>query len=264
LTKRVAVADLMGPPIPPLLVFFLLSHPMRYVVTKSLIGAPSVKFNCPGCRVRLTSSLREAGDRDACPECGCAFDVPGVTERQQLERRENAEREKHAIEREQAAAAKLQAAQERAAKRAEELEVREQQRAEAVERLQARMRSQQAPASETPFAAYQSPAASPPPLRSPAAAACPYCGGDVPTRAQKCRHCGEWLVRTNHSDGLAGCLGFLLGPIGLWYKGHWAAGFAWITAAILFGLVLFPYGFLLFPIFLIGMTIHAAAAKGRR
>ena len=28
------------------------------------------------------------------------------------------------------------------------------------------------------------------------------------------------------SDGTAGCLGLFLGPVGLWYKGQWAAGFA--------------------------------------
>lgn len=237
---------------------------MRYFVTKSLIGTPSVKYNCPGCKVRLTSSLREAGDADACPECGYAFEVPGVKERQRLEQRENAEREKREAEREQKAATKLQAAQERAAKRAAELEAMERQKADALDRHRANMQSQRASELERPLAAYQDPAASPSPQRASATAACPYCGGDVPRRAQKCRHCGEWLVSTNHSDGLAGCLGFMLGPVGLWYKGHWAAGFAWIAAAFLFGFALFPFGFLLFPIFLIGMTIHAAAAKGRR
>ncbi len=237
---------------------------MRYFVTKSLIGTPSVKYNCPGCKVRLTSSLREAGDADACPECGYAFEVPGVKERQQIEQRENAEREKREAEREQKAAAKLLAAQERAAKRAEELEAREQQRAAAVERLQARMQSQPPPASEPTLAAYQPPAVSTPPLRAPAAAACPYCGGDVPLRAQKCRHCGEWLVSTNHSDGLAGCLSFFIPPLGLWYKRNWAAGFAWIAIAFLIGIAFFPLGFLLLPVFWIGIIIHAVVAKGRR
>lgn len=236
---------------------------MRYFVTKSLIGTPSVKYNCPGCKVRLTSSLREAGDADACPECGYAFEVPGVKERQRLEQRENAEREKREAEREHKAAAKLQAAQERAAKRAARLEELERQRAEELERYRASMQSQQAPASQAPLATYQSPA-SLQPRRSPVAATCPYCGGDIPTRAQKCRHCGEWLADTHHSDGLAGCLSFIFAPLGLWYKGHWAAGFAWLVAIVFVLMATGGLGILLIPGFWIGTTIHAILAKGRR
>jgi hypothetical protein len=32
-------------------------------------------------------------------------------------------------------------------------------------------------------------------------------------------------------------VGLLLGPVGLWYKGQWAAGFAWLVMAILFGIM---------------------------
>ena len=31
---------------------------------------------------------------------------------------------------------------------------------------------------------------------------------------------------------IAGVLGFFLGPVGLWYKGRWAAGFAWIFIGV--------------------------------
>lgn len=37
--------------------------------------------------------------------------------------------------------------------------------------------------------------------------ACPFCHGDVPQQARKCRHCGEWLVRRQfHLKILAYCL----------------------------------------------------------
>lgn len=94
---------------------------------------------------------------------------------------------------------------------------------------------------------------------------CPYCDGPISEEAQKCRHCGEFLTDTGHSDFLAGCLGFFLGPVGLWYKGQWAAGFAWIAAwfFIFMPVVFFTagLGIVLVPFLWIGMAIHAAAAK---
>ena len=48
-----------------------------------------------------------------------------------------------------------------------------------------------------------------------------------------------------------------LGPVGLWYKGHWAAGFAWLVMAII-GL---STTIILGPVFWVGMAVHAAIAK---
>lgn len=56
------------------------------------------------------------------------------------------------------------------------------------------------------------------------------------------------------SDGLAGLLGFLLGPVGLWYKRQWAAGFAWLAGAFIAGAM---SGGFLAPVAWIGMAIHA-------
>ena len=63
---------------------------------------------------------------------------------------------------------------------------------------------------------------------------------------------------------MAGCLGFCLGPIGLWHKGHWAAGFAWIAMAILIVVGTGGIGIVLAPVFWIGMGIHAYNAKPKR
>ena len=62
------------------------------------------------------------------------------------------------------------------------------------------------------------------------------------------------------SNGLAFLLGLLLGPVGLWYKGNWAAGFAWLVM----GLIMIPLTrFLAAPLFWLGMAIHAAGATAK-
>ena len=62
------------------------------------------------------------------------------------------------------------------------------------------------------------------------------------------------------SNALAFILGLLLGPVGLWYKGHWAAGFAWLVMAIIVGALT---GLIAAPLFWFGMAIHAAVAEPR-
>jgi hypothetical protein len=60
------------------------------------------------------------------------------------------------------------------------------------------------------------------------------------------------------SNLVAGVLALLLGPVGLWYKGHWVAGFAWmIISLVLWAAV----DFFAIPIVVIGLVIHAVAAK---
>ena len=63
---------------------------------------------------------------------------------------------------------------------------------------------------------------------------------------------------------MAGCLGLLLGPVGLWYKGQWAAGFAWIVITILIMLATGGFGIVLAPFFWIGMAVHAYSAPAKR
>ena len=60
------------------------------------------------------------------------------------------------------------------------------------------------------------------------------------------------------SNGLAFVLGLLLGPVGLWYKRQWAAGFAWLVMGIIVGVATMG---LAAPVFWIGMAIHAAVAE---
>jgi hypothetical protein len=90
---------------------------------------------------------------------------------------------------------------------------------------------------------------------------CPYCKEEILAGAEKCKHCGEFLAIPEKSNALAGCLGLFLGPVGLWYKGHWAAGFAWLAMAVLSGLATSG---LAAPLFWIGMAIHAAVIKPKR
>jgi hypothetical protein len=87
---------------------------------------------------------------------------------------------------------------------------------------------------------------------------CPFCKEPIVAGALKCKHCGSNLAAAQKSDVAAGCLGLLFGPVGLWYKGHWAAGFAWLAMAVLLG---FASGGWLVPVFWIGMAIHAAVAR---
>ena len=94
--------------------------------------------------------------------------------------------------------------------------------------------------------------------------ACRFCQGPVNPGVQKCRHCGEFLSAPPHSNGLAGCLGLVLGPIGLWYKGQWAAGFAWIVVAVLVILGTGGLGIVFAPFFWIGMGVHAYVATPKR
>ena len=65
----------------------------------------------------------------------------------------------------------------------------------------------------------------------------------------------------SHSDALAGCLGLFLGPVGLWYKGQWLAGFAWLAMAILVVAGSGGLGIVFAPVFWFGMCIHAIVAK---
>lgn len=107
--------------------------------------------------------------------------------------------------------------------------------------------------------------------------ACPICNGVVDSLAARCHHCGVEFVRqrqetttspqvihhyihhggTDRSSLAAGCLALALGPVGLWYKGQWAAGFAWLVMTVLLsaatGLIAAPFCWL-------GMAVHAIMA----
>jgi hypothetical protein len=50
-------------------------------------------------------------------------------------------------------------------------------------------------------------------------------------------------------------------PLGPWYTGHWAAGFAWLAIIVIVALATGGVGIVLAPIVWIGMIIHAIVAK---
>lgn len=60
------------------------------------------------------------------------------------------------------------------------------------------------------------------------------------------------------SNVLAFILGLFLGPVGLWYKGHWAAGFVWFAALVILG---GATGGTAAPAIWLFQAIHAAVAK---
>ena len=95
---------------------------------------------------------------------------------------------------------------------------------------------------------------------------CPACKGTIEYGVSRCRHCGEDFRVSNKSDGLACCLALFLGPVGLWYKGCWGAGFAWLAGIFLWAVVTVALAFIpiiFLPVFPIGMMIHAYKAKPR-
>ena len=67
----------------------------------------------------------------------------------------------------------------------------------------------------------------------------------------------------NKSNLVAGIFGLFLGPVGLWYKGHWAAGFAWLVVGGLTIVITGGFGLVFAPVFWIGMMIHAIIAEPR-
>ncbi|WP_146593628.1 hypothetical protein [Novipirellula galeiformis] len=50
---------------------------MKFQLKKSVLGRYTTKYQCPKCKIGLSSALEEAGQPDNCPECSASFQVPG-------------------------------------------------------------------------------------------------------------------------------------------------------------------------------------------
>jgi hypothetical protein len=77
--------------------------------------------------------------------------------------------------------------------------------------------------------------------------------GDRATARQKA---GKPAVQ-HSKNATAALLAILLGPVGLFYKGKFGAGIAWLVMTILF---MFVAGPLVAPLFWLGMIVHAYSA----
>ena len=90
---------------------------------------------------------------------------------------------------------------------------------------------------------FPKPPAMPRSFPSRANKACPYCGSEIPSTAQKCKHCGEWVVNkptTNNGDESEKkilplfLLWFFLGALGAhaFYAGRSGQGFMFLLCLI--------------------------------
>lgn len=79
---------------------------------------------------------------------------------------------------------------------------------------------------------------------------CPYCHGEIPVSASKCKHCGEWINKNAEKSRFTYLLlTFLFGSFGVgeFYAGKFVGGFILLAisiAAIKYDAraLLFPYG----------------------
>ncbi|MCA9109804.1 MAG: hypothetical protein KDA52_07645 [Planctomycetaceae bacterium] len=215
----------------------------EFNVKKTLLGKYIVSYACPHCAAQLRSSESELGQEyDTCPECRMPFSVTSDAS-EEMEAVRLAAREAKRNKRNE-----KRLAEEQRKLRLEEEILRHSQPLMQAEKSERERRRQL-------VESYESESVSEPRTRP-----CPFCRETILEGAIKCKHCGSNLDAAEKDDALAGCLGLLLGPVGLWYKGHWAAGFAWLVMTMIFAIS--SAGLLLIPCW-IGMAIHAASAKPR-
>jgi uncharacterized Zn finger protein (UPF0148 family) len=94
-----------------------------------------VKFNCPHCKIPLTTLLKYAGKVDQCPQCGGEFLNPGreiLEQKAALEAEEKAQKESEAAAK---AAGRVPADKERLEREMREMQVAEETRAQPARQL---------------------------------------------------------------------------------------------------------------------------------
>jgi predicted RNA-binding Zn-ribbon protein involved in translation (DUF1610 family) len=141
-------------------------------VKKRLLGGYSLVYCCAMCQARLTSPLNDAGKSDNCPDCGAAFAVPGVEERERIlgeQERKQAEKHRRAERAKQAKEARVRR---REAERAAVRELLYKQRIREIEQ-QKELKHQRVTGTTQ---------------------RCPICAEDILGDAKKCRHCGKFLT----------------------------------------------------------------------
>lgn len=67
-------------------------------IIKNVFGTLRVVYECPHCKERLKSPLKDAGTSDSCPNCRARFIVPGADVLQREQARQQAEQERKRAE----------------------------------------------------------------------------------------------------------------------------------------------------------------------
>lgn len=166
-------------------------------IRRNIFGRYEIKYSCPKCKTRLTSPLLEAGDNDACPDCGASFRVPGIEQRKEYE----AQLAKEKVEKEEADRIADQerrlAAKERKlvlAKREAEVAEEQQCKRQIILAIQEEeQRRQELPGSN--LRQIKGEIVQSATDRSELAE-CPFCAEPILFKARKCKHCGEMLDPT--------------------------------------------------------------------
>lgn len=137
-------------------------------VHKGVLGGHTLSYDCPHCSAALKSKLDDAGNHDTCPECGRQYVVPGAAERKRIHEAEQVVAEAKQKEKEFKDAQREQHHQ--------------------VVALRSASANSTALTETNPIAEPQS-----------TTRACPYCGEEILSVAKKCKHCGEFLDRSERS-----------------------------------------------------------------
>jgi len=103
-----------------------------YSIKKTLTGSFKVIYTCPACSMDLESPLSDAGNDDTCPTCGGQHVVPGIAEKEKIERDREEEERRRQRSREVEELRRQEAARERQKEREREAVITAERKAEAA------------------------------------------------------------------------------------------------------------------------------------